>query len=151
MGFFNLIWFVVFFGWAQALVFIVLAGIFAITIIGIPIAKSLLEFAKLSAFPFGKEVIKETELKGSDNVAETRKIGGLIVNIIWFPIGLILAICYLFLGLFCFITIFGIPSGIVFCRSAKFVIWPIGAKVVSKKQAYASAVANELEKRKTLS
>lgn len=102
---------------------------------------------KLSAFPFGKEVIHETELKGSENVSAVRKIGGLIVNIIWVPIGIILAGVYIISGLVSFITIVGIPAGIVYCRSAKFVVWPIGAKVVSKKQAYAAAVANELEKR----
>lgn len=146
MGFFNLIWFV-FLGWWQAATYLVLSLLFAITVVGFPIAKSLLQFAKLSAFPFGKEVIRETELKGSENVSAVRKIGGLIVNIIWVPIGIILAGVYIVSGFFSFITIVGIPAGIVYCRSAKFVVWPIGAKVVSKKQAYAAAVANELEKR----
>ena len=56
-------------------------------------------------------------------------------------------IMYILLGIISFITIVGIPAGIVYVRSAKFVIWPIGAKCVSKKQAYAAAVANEIEKR----
>ena len=146
MGLFNAVWFLLF-GWWQALVYLLLSGIFAITIVGIPIAKSLLQFAKLSAFPFGKEVIKETELKGSGNVSTIRKVFGVIVNIIWIPIGIILAVVYIVSGIASFVTIIGIPAGVVYCRSAKFVIWPIGAKVVSKKQAYASAVANELEKR----
>lgn len=149
MGFFNFIWFLLF-GWWQALLYLILSLLFAITIIGFPIAKSLLQFAKLSAFPFGKEVIKETELKGSDNVSVVRKVGGMILNIIWVPIGIVLAVIYLASGILSFISILGIPAGIVYCRSAKFVIWPIGAKVVSKKQAYASAVANELEKRESL-
>lgn len=146
MGLFNVIWFV-FFGWWQAIVYLLLSALFAITIVGIPIAKSLLQFAKLSAFPFDKEVIKETELKGNDNVSSVRKIGGTIVNLIWFPIGLILSIIYIISGIASFITIIGIPAGVVYCRAAKFIIMPIGAKVVSKKQAYAVAVANEIEKR----
>lgn len=147
MGFFNLIWFV-FVGWWQAAIYLVLSLFFAITVVGFPIAKSLLQFAKLSAAPFGKEVIRETELKGSENVSNVRKIGGFIANIIWVPIGIFLAMVYIFSGIASCITIIGIPAGIVYCRSAKFVIWPIGAKVVSKKQAYVSAVANELEKRR---
>ena len=146
MGFFNLIWFLIF-GWWQALVYLILSGVFAITIIGIPIAKSLLQFAKLSAFPFGKEVIKETELKGEENVSTIRKVCGIIVNIIWLPIGIVLAVIYIVSGILSFITIIGIPAGVVYIRSSKFVVWPIGAKVVSKKQAYASAVVNEIEKR----
>lgn len=79
--------------------------LFAITIIGFPIAKSLLQFAKLSAFPFGKEVIKEPELKGSDNVSVVRKVGGMILNIIWVPIGIVLAVIYLASGILSFISI----------------------------------------------
>ena len=146
MGLFNIIWFI-FFGWWQSIAYLLLSVLFTITIVGIPIAKSLLQFAKLSAFPFGKEIIKETELKGADNVSTIRKVFGIIVNVIWFPIGIILAGIYIISGIVSFITIVGIPSGVVYVKAAKFVVWPIGAKVVSKKQAYASAVANELEKR----
>tara|TARA_B100000886_G_scaffold327817_1_gene275643 strand:- start:99 stop:539 length:441 start_codon:yes stop_codon:yes gene_type:complete len=146
MGLFNLIWFV-FFGLINSIVYLVLSLIFAITIIGIPIAKSILQFAKLSAFPFGKEVIRETELKGKENVSGFRKIGGIILNIIWFPLGLILSLLHLILGIVAFCTIIGIPIGIVYVRMSKFLLFPIGAKVVSKKQAIASAVANEVSKR----
>ena len=149
MGLFNLIWFV-FFGWINALLIIILSGIMAITIIGYPIAKSLFQFAKLSAFPFGKEVIRETELKGKGNVSSIRKIGGIIANIIWFPLGLFMTIVYFLLGIIMFFTIIGIPIGIVYVRMGKFILLPIGAKVVTKKQAFASAVVNEMEKREIL-
>ncbi len=146
MGLFNVVWFI-FFGWWEALIHLILAGLFAITIVGIPIAKSMFQFAKLMAFPFGKEIIKETELKGSANVSLIRKIFGTIVNVLWLPFGIILALIYLASGVLSFLTIVGIPVGVVYVRSAAFIVWPIGAKCVSKKQAYASAVANELERR----
>ena len=146
MGALNLVWFLIF-GWLNSIIYLVFSVIFALTIIGIPIAKSLLQFAKLSAFPFGKEVIKETELKGKENVSGFRKTGGIILNIIWFPVGLILSLLHLILGILAFITILGIPIGVVYVRMGKFLLFPIGAKVVSKKQAMASAVANEISKR----
>jgi len=146
IGLFNVIWFI-FVGCWSALCYLLLSGLFAITIVGLPIAKSLLQFAKLTAFPYGKEIIRETELKGAENVSGARKIGGLIVNVIWFPIGLFLTCGYIFAALLCFITIIGIPVGVVFIRMGSFCLTPIGAKVVTKKQAYASAVANELERR----
>lgn len=146
MGLFNIIWFV-FIGWWNALIYLILSGMFAITIIGIPLAKSLLEFAKLNAFPFDKEIIRETELKGNSNVSSERKIGGIIINSLWFPFGLFLSILHILIGIFAFITIIGIPIGIVFVRMGKFLLFPIGAKVVTKKQAYALAVVNEIEKR----
>jgi uncharacterized membrane protein YccF (DUF307 family) len=143
---FNVLWFI-FVGWWSFLVFIILSGIFAITIVGIPIAKALFQFAKLNAFPYGKEIIRETELKGKTNVSKVRKIGGIIVNIIWIPIGIILALYFLVAGVLAAITVVGIPVGVVYIRMSKFIITPIGAKVVTNKQAIASAVANEIEKR----
>ena len=143
---FNVIWFI-FAGWWSALLWLIISVFFAITIVGIPIAKSCLQFAKLNAFPYGKEVIRETELKGFENVSTVRKIGGLILNIIWFPIGIIATIFYFIAGIACFITIIGIPVGIVKVRMGEFVLFPIGAKVVTKKIAYANAVANEINKR----
>lgn len=146
MGFLNLLWFIIF-GWWQAACYLILSAVFAITIVGIPISKSLLQFAMLSAFPFGKEIISETELKGENHVSVIRRIFGTIVNIIWLPIGIVLAVVNIVSGLLSFVTILGIPAGVVYCRAARFVVWPIGAKCVTKKQAYASATANEIERR----
>jgi uncharacterized membrane protein YccF (DUF307 family) len=142
----NVIWFV-FGGAILALFWLIIAGIFAVTIIGLPIARACLEFAKLSAFPFGKEVIRETELKGVNNVSKIIRVISIILNIIWFPIGLFLTIIYFAYGIVSFITIIGIPAGIVYVKMGKFLLFPIGARVVSKKQAQASATANELERR----
>ena len=139
----NLIWFICG-GAIMAIIWLILAGIFAITIVGIPIAKAFLEFAKLSAFPFGKEILRDTELA---NVSSASKIVTTILSIIWFPFGIILTIIYLIAGIASFFTIIGIPVGIVYVRMGKFVLFPVGARVVSKKQAYATAVANEIEKR----
>jgi len=142
----NVIWFV-FGGGILALIWLVVAGVFAITVVGLPLARACLEFAKLSAFPFGKEVIRDTELKGTDNVSGFSKAVSIVINIIWFPIGLILTVCYLVAGIISFISIIGIPVGIVYVRMGQFLLFPIGCRVVSKKQAYASAAANEIEKR----
>jgi len=142
----NVIWFV-FGGEFLALFWLAAAVFFAVTIIGLPIARACLEFAKLSAFPFGKEVIRETELKGVHNVSGIARFIYIILNIIWLPVGLFLTVVYFALGIILFITIIGIPAGIVFVRMGQFLLFPIGARVVSKKQAQASATANELEKR----
>ena len=146
MGIFNIIWFVIF-GWASALSYLLFGALMYITIIGIPIGKALFNLSKLCAFPFGKEVIREVELKGSENVGNARKTGGILLNIIWFPFGLFLSISHLILGIIAFITVIGIPVGIVMVRLAKFILFAIGAKVVSKKEAYAAAVANEIKNR----
>ena len=142
----NLIWFVLG-GAIWALTWLLIAGVFAITIIGLPIARACLEFAKLSAFPFGKEIIRDTELLGKNNVSGLIKTANTILGIIWFPFGLILTISYFALALACFVSIIGIPFGIAYVRIGKFVLFPLGARVVSKKEAYAIAAANETAKR----
>jgi len=53
----NIIW-IIFFGWEIALMNLISALIFAITIIGLPFAKQNLKLAKVSLFPFGKKIIR---------------------------------------------------------------------------------------------
>jgi uncharacterized membrane protein YccF (DUF307 family) len=142
----NVLWFV-FGGEVLALVWLIISGLFYLTIIGAPIGKACLEFAKLSAFPFGKEIIRETELKGEQNVPKWKRVISTILNIFWFVIGITMTAVYFVLGILSFITIIGIPVGIVYIRMGKFLLFPFGARVVSKKQAYASAAANEIERR----
>lgn len=142
----NLIWFI-FGGAILALIWLIFAGLFACTIVGLPLARAFFEFAKLSAFPFGKEIIRKSELKGSDNVSTLGRVISITLNIVWFPIGIMLTVIYLILGIISFCTIIGIPVGIVYVRMGKFLLFPMGCRVVSKKQAYASAAANEMEKR----
>jgi uncharacterized membrane protein YccF (DUF307 family) len=130
----NFLWFILG-GAIWALFTLILAGIFAITIIGLPIARACLEFAKLAAFPFGKAVIRDTELYGKNNVSGASKVVSVILNIIWFPIGLIMALAYFALAVSCFVTIIGIPFGIAYVRLGKFIFLPMGARVVSKEDA----------------
>lgn len=51
----NIIW-VLFFGWELALMNIISALIFTITIIGIPFARQNMKLARVSLMPFGKEI-----------------------------------------------------------------------------------------------
>ncbi|MCI9278993.1 MAG: zinc-ribbon domain-containing protein [Lachnospiraceae bacterium] len=130
----NIIWFI-FGGWWNFLLYGFLGILFSITIIGIPIGKALFQYAKLMVFPFGKVIIKETELKGKENVAAVRRVGGVIANLIWLPVGIFMFIGNVLLAVASAITIIGIPVAIVLVRSAKFLIWPVGAKVITKDQA----------------
>ncbi|MDR0320264.1 MAG: hypothetical protein LBI28_02045 [Treponema sp.] len=127
----NFLWFI-FGGALLALSWLIVAVLFAITIIGLPIARACLEFAKLSAFPFGKEILRETEVQGKANVSTFKKVIAIILKIIWFPLGLIFTIIYFVGGIVSFISIIGIPVGIVYIRMGKFVLFPIGARVVKK-------------------
>ncbi|MCM1187658.1 MAG: hypothetical protein NC251_13975 [Lachnoclostridium sp.] len=130
----NILWFI-FFGWWSFLGYGLLGILWCITIIGIPIGKALFQYAKLMAFPFGKVIIRETDLKGKENVSTIRRVGGIIANILWLPFGIITFIANIGAMIVCAITIIGIPFAVVIARSSIFLLWPIGAKVITKEEA----------------
>jgi uncharacterized membrane protein YccF (DUF307 family) len=144
----NVLWFI-FGGEIVALLWLLIAGVFAITIIGLPIARACIEFAKLSAFPFGKEIIRDTELMDQNKKVTKGAVAviNIILSVIWFPIGLLFTLIYFVLGIISFVTIIGIPVGVAYVRMGKFVMFPIGARVISKMQAQAIATAKEIVKR----
>lgn len=139
----NILWFIIG-GWWSFLVYAFLGVLFCITIIGIPIGKSLFQYAKLMALPFGKVIMKETEIKGKENVSAIRRVGGLIANILWLPFGIAAFIANVGTMLLCFISIILIPVGIVLAKSCVFLLWPVGAKVVTKEEAEAIRMRNAM-------
>ena len=142
----NLLWFILG-GGVLALTWIVVGMLFSLTIVGIPIGKACFEFAKLSAFPYGKAIVRETELKGKRNVSIFWRAINLILNILWFPIGLALTLVYFLLAVLYALTIIGIPVAVVYVRMGKFLLSPAGCRVVTREQAIASATVNEMERR----
>lgn len=129
----NIIWFILV-GWWNFLLYGLGGVLCCITIIGIPIGKSLFQYAKLMALPFGKVIVKETDIKGAENVSGIRKVGGVIANIIWLPFGIIFFLSNIVIMIASAITIIGIPSAVVIAKSCKFLIWPVGAKVIKKDE-----------------
>ena len=129
----NLFWFLLG-GWWNFLLYAALGLFFCMTIIGIPIGKALFQYAKLMALPFGKVIVTETELKGKENVAAVRRAGGTIANILWLPFGIFALLANLGLMIVCAISIIGIPVAIVLAKSCKFLLWPVGAKVITQEE-----------------
>jgi len=140
----NVIWFI-FGGALLGLIYLVLGALFSLTVVMHPFGKACFNIAKLMFAPFGKEIIKETELKGSDNVNGVRKAGGLIMNILWLPFGIPLMFAHVFAAIAMFIGIITIPFGFVHFKLARIAIWPIGAKVVSKELAAVARTARAQE------
>lgn len=113
----------IFGGGITAAIWLLLAALAYVSIIGIPFARSFIEFAKLSAFPFGKEIVRETE--GTSVV----KFGRTLFNILWFPFGALMWFLHLILGIVFALTIIGIPIAIIHARMGRFVLFPMGARV----------------------
>ncbi|MGN0167383.1 MAG: YccF domain-containing protein [Acetatifactor sp.] len=113
----NFLWFV-FGGFISGISWCLAGCLWCITIIGIPWGKQCFKFAKLSFFPFGKEV----DYGGG--------VGSLILNIIWLLIsGIPLALESAVMGCIMCVTIVGIPFGLQHFKLAKLALMPFGARV----------------------
>lgn len=133
----NAIWFV-FGGAILALIWLIGAALFAISIIGLPVARASLEIAKMSAFPFGKDVVhvRELDAKGLSTVTAVTGTIGFLANIVWaLTFGWVLFLGHIIAGVINCITIIGIPFGIQSFKLAGISLWPVGRRVVSVELA----------------
>ena len=124
----NILWFVLggFFaglGW-------VLAGvIMAITIIGIPWARSCFMLARYTFWPFGYDIVSREQYYGEHDIGTGAL--GTIGNIIWFVLaGWWLAIMHIAAAAALAVTIIGIPFAWAHVKLALASLFPIGKTVV---------------------
>ena len=133
----NVLWFVLF-GWHIALTWLIAGLIFAITIIGLPLTRSALEMAKMSASPFGKEIVHIRDIDQKELSPKTMMTGtvGFIFNLLWaVTFGILLFFYYILAGVLACLTILLIPFGLQCFKLAAISIWPVGRRVVSSEVA----------------
>ena len=136
----NVIWFV-FGGFLMGLGWWAAGLLCAITIVGLPWAKSCFVIGQFSFFPFGKAAISRAELTGVQDTGTSAV--GTVGNIIWFIfVGVWLAIGHLTAALCYVITIIGIPFAIQHVKLAGLAIAPIGKTIVTKDVAASARAAN---------
>lgn len=112
----NLLWFILT-GLLSSVAWFLLGIVWCITIIGIPFGKQCFKIAKLTLFPFGREVRSDF---GKHPIA----------NILWILFGgLELAVGYLLAGVIFCITIIGIPFGKQCFKLATLSLTPFGATI----------------------
>lgn len=144
----NVIWFV-FGGAVSALIWLLGAAVFALSIVGLPLSRSAVEIAKMSAFPFGKDVVHVRELDAKGLTAATAVTGtvGFIFNILWaLTFGLVLFLTHIVAGIVCCLTVIGIPFGLQSFKIAGIALWPVGRRVVPVELAKAAREANAAAK-----
>ena len=129
----NILW-VVLGGLMMALGWWLAGLICAITVVGLPWARSCFVIGRFSLWPFGQEAVNRRDLRGRDDLG-TGSLG-LIGNVLWFLVaGWWLAIGHLTSALACFVTIVGIPFGIQHLKLALIALAPVGMTVVPVRNA----------------
>jgi len=131
----NIIWFLIG-GCLMALGWFLAGCLFAISIIGLPWARSAFVIAKFCLMPFGRTVIRRDVLTGQPDIGTS--MPGFIGNIIWFVFaGWWLCVGHIMSGLACCLTIIGIPWGWQHLKLAGITLAPIGMSVVDTDVAEA--------------
>jgi len=125
----NVLW-LVFGGAYMALGWLLAALIMAISIIGLPWARSALVMAGYSLLPFGFQAIDRETVSGPD-------IGtgalGMVGNILWLVLaGWWLALGHLISAGLMAITIIGLPFAWAHLKLAGFALWPVGRTIVAR-------------------
>jgi uncharacterized membrane protein YccF (DUF307 family) len=129
----NILW-LIFGGLELGLSWLIASLIMFVSIVGIPWGRAAFNIAVYTFFPFGNEAISRYELTGEEDIG-TGPLG-FIGNIIWFIFaGIWLALAHFLIGIVCFITIIGIPFGIVHFKLLRISLAPIGMAVVPKEVA----------------
>lgn len=124
----NVLW-LVFGGIWMAIAWLVAAIVMAVTIIGLPWARSALTMARYTLLPFGHSVVDRSQISGSDMGTGFL---GLISNLMWLALaGWWLALGHLVIGLGLAVTVIGLPFAWAHLKLAGLALWPIGKEVVS--------------------
>jgi len=124
----NLLW-IVCGGLWMAIGWLIAAVIMAVTIVGLPWARSAVTIAGYTLLPFGQKVVSRNAVTGRDDIG-TGPLG-MIGNLIWLILaGWWLALAHVITAFFLAITIIGIPFAWAHLKLAKLALWPIGQVVV---------------------
>ncbi len=132
----NILWFV-FGGFFMGLAWWAVGVLCAVTIVGLPWAKSCFVIGQFTFLPFGKQAISRSELSGATDIGTGAL--GLVGNVLWFVFaGIWLALGHVVTAVGCFLTIIGIPFGIQHLKLAVLALAPVGKTIVSNETADAA-------------
>lgn len=116
----NILWFVLG-GLLVALYYWFIGLIFCITIIGIPFGLQLMKIGTFALWPFGHDIQSGPDDTGCLSI---------LMNVIWILFGGIeIAMIHLSFGVFCCLTIIGIPFGLQHFKMALLALVPFGKTI----------------------
>ncbi len=124
-----------------ALLFVMAAIAFAVTIIGLPVAWELLKVARYAFCPIGYKAVPASG-RGKNPLRNPKSPLTIAANVIWaLFFGIPISVMLLGMCIVQALTIIGIPSALNFPKMAIFALWPIGKKIVSAEKYKAAKAA----------
>jgi uncharacterized membrane protein YccF (DUF307 family) len=136
----NIIWHIPFLGFVHAILALVLGFLLTLTVVAAPIGIGLMEFGKFLFIPFSRVMVSKSDLNIQRNTLW--KAYSTVVMVLYLPFGVLLALLTMIEVALLFLSIIGIPVGLVLAKSLGTYFNPVNKKCVR------SAVADELERRK---
>jgi uncharacterized membrane protein YccF (DUF307 family) len=125
----NILWFVLG-GFLAGLAWILAGIIMAITIVGIPWARSCFVIARYTFWPFGYDIVSREQLYGRPDIGTGTL--GTIGNIVWFVLaGWWLALMHISAAVALAVSIIGIPFAWAHIKLALASLFPVGKTVVA--------------------
>ena len=116
----NILW-IILGGLIISLYYALMGLLFCITIIGIPFGAQLIKMAGFALWPFGRNVMPDTNDGGCLAI---------VMNVIWILVGGIeIAMLHLFFGVVLCLTVIGIPFGLQHFKMALLALMPFGKKI----------------------
>lgn len=133
----NILWIVTGGIWMAA-AWLFAALIMAITIIGLPWARSAFNIANYTLMPFGRTAVSRDEWDGREDLGTSPL--GFIGNVVWFLLaGWWLALGHVMTAIALALTIIGIPFAWAHLKLAIISLWPIGKRIVDNEELEARA------------
>jgi uncharacterized membrane protein YccF (DUF307 family) len=127
----NVLWFI-FGGLEMAVFWLVAALLMALTVIGLPWARSALVLARYTLAPFGSSVVRRDMVTGHGDLG-TGPLG-LVGNLIWLLLaGWWLALGHVVTALALAVSLIGLPFAWAHLKLAALSLWPVGTTVVSNR------------------
>jgi len=110
-----------------------LGSLLVVTVVGAPIGLGLIQLSQFLMKPFSDVMITKKSLKVEQNQAWSAY--GMIVRIVYFPVGLILAAITIVQICLLVFTIVGIPLALILAKSLRTFINPVDKVCVSHAMA----------------
>lgn len=128
----NLLWNILFLGFMTAASTWLLGALLTLTVVAAPIGLGLMQLGILLFWPFGNTMVSRSELIDGKEQNVLWKTYSIVIAIIYFPFGLILAFCALIQAVCLCFTIVGIPVALVVFKSLSTFLNPVNKVRVPK-------------------